>query len=90
MTAPASPDFDDLPRQWVKEDDRWRVIGPDTHKRCRMMGCRRPAVAELLRGDKRKTGGRWWAYCEHHLFGRRIANGQVESHHVVFPEAENV
>ncbi len=63
------------PRMWVR-DVRWRL---GSQKRCRWVvgtpyaRCQNQAVAELIRGR-----GGWWAYCGEHLYGRRIANGQVE------------
>ena len=64
----------DLERVWVP-DDEWGLLAPSlTPRRCRFMRCRRAAVAAMLRGTRRKT---WWAYCEDHLYGRKIEGGVV-------------
>jgi hypothetical protein len=65
---------------------RWRVIeglSPIVSRRCRFgrPSCKRPAVAEVNRGSHHiRTGRRidsWWAYCEHHLYGKWIEDGVV-------------
>jgi hypothetical protein len=38
--------------------------------------CGRPAVAALRRPHGR-TGYAWWAYCERHLYGRWLEDGQL-------------
>jgi hypothetical protein len=61
----------------------WRVGRPGVEsRRCRQTGvwtgrrvCGRPAVAELKRNHG--SGTRWWAYCERHLYGRWIEDGQI-------------
>lgn len=62
---------------WVP-DRRW-TTEPEIieGKRCRMRGggknCQRAAVAALARSNG------WWCYCDRHLYGRRLENGQVEA-----------
>ena len=57
----------------------WRLA---SGKRCRwgagfhMKACGRPCVAELNRSSF-KGRKNWWAYCELHLYGRWIEDGQV-------------
>lgn len=69
---------------WIP-DRSWRlVLGP---QQCRQrLGqpprrCPRAAVAELNRGrywrKKGRTVASWWAYCESHLYGRRIVDDTV-------------
>lgn len=58
-------------------DTEWRLV---TGKVCRFRSawrgpaCGRPSAAEFLRGWNRPA---WWAYCEQHLYGRWIEDGQV-------------
>mgnify|MGYP001612002531 CR=1 FL=1 len=62
---------------WVK-DDRWK-LADGRYERCRYHPrepqCPNPPVAYLQRGNQ---GNQWWAYCQEHLYGCRIAHGQVE------------
>ena len=64
----------------------WRLA---SGKKCRSRGgrgkaCGRPCVAELnrvryasyTRSDLRRLPS-WWAYCEQHLYGRWIEDGQI-------------
>jgi hypothetical protein len=59
----------------------WTTKQPTKAHRCRFQTgperaiCGQPAVAWL----NRSRGERpiWWAYCEDHMYGRRISNGQV-------------
>jgi hypothetical protein len=56
---------------------RWRLA---SGRKCRAgaggghNACGRPCVAELRRAAIRVA---WWAYCEQHLYGRWIEDGQV-------------
>ena len=57
----------------------WRLA---SGKPCRSgrPSCKRPCVAELNRGvhfPGRVRRDRWWAYCERHLYGRWIEDGQI-------------
>jgi hypothetical protein len=71
----------------------WRLLPPGVVKRCRRTTgghpkrrCQNAAVVEL---DRRRhvwrpadRGGpeerpSWWAYCEEHMYGRWIEDGQV-------------
>ena len=67
--------MDDEKRIWVK-DTRWQKL--DEPKRCRRIGgspkthC--PNMANY--GLRRSNGV--WAYCEEHMYGRRIRDGIVE------------
>lgn len=64
----------------VPAHDGWRVGGEG--RQCRYVGhtprkrCPKPAVASLLRPFGRKAP-RPWHYCEDHLYGRWIEDGQV-------------
>jgi len=62
----------------VEENSSWRLCD---FKLCRRPHCRRPAVAELNRGLNRngRSFDSWWAYCERHLYGRRIVDGKILS-----------
>lgn len=63
-------------RVWVP-DRRW-TTEPEiiAGRLCRMrlagVPCRRPAVAAIARGH-----GGWWCYCDRHLYGRKLEDGQV-------------
>jgi len=65
---------------WVP-DDGWIALGADTTFQCRMIDgplrrrCPNKAVAQLQRGRRNAS---WWAYCQDHLYGRRLKNGVVE------------
>jgi hypothetical protein len=61
---------------WIP-DESWRLV--TTSKNCRQKRCYRDAVAELDRGIHTSRGVRpsWWAYCEDHMYGRRIHDGRV-------------
>lgn len=56
--------------------DTWRTLPTDSGKHCRYTHCGGSAVAETLRSH-RGTGGRWWAYCSAHLYGKVIVAGVV-------------
>jgi hypothetical protein len=62
------------------EDKDWRLV---SGKRCRLASghgkaCGRPSVAELNRARRwRERSSNWWAYCERHLYGRWVEDGQV-------------
>jgi hypothetical protein len=62
-------------------DPDWRLDG--THLCARKLAgrrtCRRDSVAALNRHQRRhgRTVDAWWPYCERHLYGRWIENGQV-------------
>jgi hypothetical protein len=74
--APLPPSPEGFHEEWLEEPN-WRLAdyAERVFKRCRRLGCTHPPAAALRRGDKRLS---WWLYCEHHLYGRRIANGRVE------------
>ncbi len=57
---------------WVAATS-WRVADAQEHegRKCRRPGCQRPPVAALLRSRG------WWLYCDWHLYGKRIVNGEV-------------
>jgi hypothetical protein len=58
----------------VPDEDRvtgWRI---DPGRKCRRRGCGKPSVASRVRGFKQKQR---WAYCESHMYGRWIEDGQV-------------
>jgi hypothetical protein len=62
-----------------QEHLKWRLA---SGKPCRSgrPSCKRPCVAEINRGvvfPGRARKDRWWAYCEQHLYGRWIENGQI-------------
>ncbi len=67
-------------RVWVA-DPAWVALSKNTTLRCRMTQgsaharCPNLAIAQLRRGYRQV---RWWAYCGHHLYGRRLSNGVVE------------
>ena len=71
--------------EWVP-DPSWTVLSATTNTKCRFMArvggrnvrCEHQAVAQFLR-NSRKIGPRWWAYCEQHLYGRRLRNGLIET-----------
>ena len=62
-------------RVWV-EDRQWRKL--DVPKQCRFLGgsprtkCHNTAAFGLLRSNG------VWAYCEEHMYGRRIQDGIVK------------
>ena len=65
-------------RVWVR-DTAWELLDKDSIKRrCQMLNgnprqhCPKTGVATLLRSNGR------WVYCSVHMYGRRIANGQVQ------------
>jgi hypothetical protein len=64
-----------VPEDSLRGGLEWRLA---TGMRCRMLTaghcCKRPSVAEIDRG---RTRPQWWAYCESHMFGRWVENGQV-------------
>jgi hypothetical protein len=63
----------------VEAGPDWRL---ETGRRCRWGGgyrrpaCGKPSAAALLRAHA-GTSGRWWAYCESHLYGRWIEDGRI-------------
>lgn len=59
--------------EW-QADPRWKC-DPGV-RNCRQSHCGKPAEAALNRGSTDQP--KWWYYCEDHLYGRRIQNGQVE------------
>ena len=65
--------------EWVWVPDRdWRV--PSQYTRCRTSNtypCWNSPVADLQRTDWKKRP-RWYAYCEQHMYGRRLRDGVVE------------
>lgn len=67
--------------EWLPEDDSWRIGG--NGRKCRMMGCRKQAVAMLRRKSSRNVEGIWWPYCTDHLYGRKIENGVILSERLV-------
>jgi hypothetical protein len=84
LSPPQVPDYD--PRdgyRWaaVASKDSWRVC--DVEKECSAKNCRAVGVAELNRGQYRKSGrcAAWWAYCPEHLagYGRWVMGGAVVS-----------
>jgi hypothetical protein len=75
--------------EWVR-DDSWEMGGDG--RTCRMKGCKEPAVARLRRSHRNKSGFkdvRLWAYCEAHLYGRKIEDGAVKSRRLV-QDAEEI
>lgn len=58
----------------------WRLS--DEGRRCRWgsspgkPACRQPAVAKLNRRTWRGDD-RWWHYCEDHMYGRWVEDGQI-------------
>jgi hypothetical protein len=46
---------------------------------CHTRACGRPCAAEVNRGAhvRGKFVSRWWAYCERHMYGRWIEDGQI-------------
>ena len=71
--------------EWVAEDESNWLIGGRAYK-CRMRGCNKRAAARLRRAHA--GGYRWWAYCEDHMYGRRIRNGVIEFKRLVPNESE--
>lgn len=81
---PIAAGWDDIPAGCrlavVPAGPRWRVVTRPSRCRHRMLSlaaprhCERPAAAELLRGVSRLT---WWSYCEKHMSGKWIEDGQV-------------
>lgn len=63
--------------EWVPDSD-WSLGG--NGMKCRMLGCRKAAVATLMRSHQLSSGVRKvpYRYCADHLYGRRINNGIVE------------
>lgn len=74
-------------REWLPDPD-WRF--GTKYTKCRQPHCPNPPVAEFdrlftVRGGRRVP--RAYAYCEQHLYGRKIENGQV-LHWVLVPDDE--
>jgi hypothetical protein len=71
----------------------WRIATDAEHdaRRCRWgaggggPGCGRAPVAALNRGWRDRDA--WWFYCEEHLYGRWIEDGQVMHWRLVADEA---
>ena len=66
--------MEELGQVWVKERSWVRLLTP---KRCRSMGkgyivCGKSANYAFMRSNG------LWAYCEEHMYGRRIRDGIVE------------
>jgi hypothetical protein len=75
MTPPTPTEL--CGRVWIEDRD-WRCVASYSGKKCRFRGCAHKAVAEMARqyqGGKRH----WWAYCEEHLYGRRVGRDRVET-----------
>ena len=77
-------------------DYRWEPVSraAGTERRCRYgasphhRACGRVSVARLLR-PYGSPEGRWWHYCERHLYGRRLSDdGTQVLARVVVPEEE--
>lgn len=60
-------------KQWVPDTILTWIVLQNSSPQCRRFTkggrCPNTARAMLLRGYSRKS---WWAYCEDHLYGRRI------------------
>ena len=65
---------------WAPAGDDWKLTAPEESRPCRWgagyhkPACGRPSVAALRRGFTRPS---WWHYCEEHLYGRIIVDGQI-------------
>ena len=83
MTTTTDPYVDDLEQrgllEWVADPGWSTAVDLIDGKRCRQKACGRPAVAALNRGYQTYRGRlpRWWAYCEEHLYGRRLVDGVI-------------
>jgi len=64
----------ECPDVWVEDRD-WRVVPESSRKRCRRKHCTGHAVAEVYR--RNPWNPTWWAYCVHHLAGRKVEGGKV-------------
>lgn len=70
---------------WVPErllKRGWLLVPGEESRPCRAMiarytFCRRPSAARLLRSRIDSTQGVWWHYCEEHLYGRVIRDGEL-------------
>lgn len=72
---------------WIAVPERnagllaWRLS--DGEHRCRagasrhIKACGRPAMAALNRRMTSSGRDNWWHYCEEHMFGRWIEDGQI-------------
>lgn len=80
---PAPPDWKPpAGREWAAvPDEQWRVATPeDAVRTCRYRLCRGTPVAALNRGMWTSHHGKvdsWWLYCDQHLYGRWVEDGQV-------------
>jgi len=74
-----------VPCRTLPSDRAWEVINPADAKQCRWVDggqrCTAQSVARLDRtwrtSDQRDAKPRWWHYCEDHLYGRRIQDGEI-------------
>jgi hypothetical protein len=64
------------PGVWVP-DLGWRVLGAGETKRCRQPSCSLPACAEMMRRSYARKKAYLYAYCEDHLYGRRLENNTI-------------
>ena len=89
MTTTTDPYLIDLEQrgllEWVPDSEWSTEADLIQGKGCRYGGgfhskaCGRLAVAALNRGSYTRRGRMpsWWAYCEKHLYGRRLVNGVI-------------
>lgn len=79
-----------VPSREVPSRGRWELVDPQDARPCRFVAgpnrrsCKRPSVARLdrrigTRTYREQAGPNWWHYCERHLYGQRIYDGQLET-----------
>lgn len=81
LQPPPDQSFQTRPIYGWRPDTQWRC--PSEYGRCRRIGCQRAPVADF------KRAYRWWAYCDWHLYGRRIRDGVVEIPIFVEPQTSD-
>ncbi len=81
---------------FARPGSEWAPISGPTSMRCRYtvgpghLTCKREPVAMVCRGRGRRYGGTWWAYCERHLYGRKLENGKLLNPILIASDAAEV
>jgi hypothetical protein len=66
---------------WIPDEYWSTAVSILFGRKCRCGKCEELAVAALKRKRVNHKSGdishRWWCYCDHHLYGRKIVDGVV-------------